>query len=121
MRRLFVCLLLMVTICCRAQININIRYSAPDGGAIKYMNEMISSGLADEIRAIPGCLRYDYFIPQDAPTDVLLMDSWKDRAALDRYHNSEVMKKAESLRAKYHLERKAEMSTPMKPDRNNTI
>lgn len=105
-----VLILMLSSICCKAQININIRYSAPDGGAIKYMNEMISSGLADEIRSIPGCLKYDYFIPQDAPDEVLLMDSWEDQAALNRYHSSEVMKKAEALREKYKIQRNAQMS-----------
>lgn len=119
MKRTLVAVFMMVAVCCHAQINISIRYSAPDGGAVKYMNEMVSSGLADEIRAIPGCLRYDYFIPQDAPAEVLLLDSWEDRAALDRYHASAVMKKAEALRAKYHLQRKVEMLSSMNPDMNN--
>lgn len=36
-----------------AQIVINIQYDAPDGNAVKYMEKMTSSGIADSIRNIP--------------------------------------------------------------------
>ena len=49
---------------CNAQLTINIRYSAENGNARKYVEEMESSGIAAKIRAIEGCLRYDYFSVQ---------------------------------------------------------
>ena len=118
MKKILTSLLVLLCLTCQAQITINIRYNATDGNALKYMQEMETTGFADSIRAIPGCLRYDYFIPQDDPQSVLLIDSWEDNQALNRYHSSSVMKKAEALRAKYKLERKAEMFTPMRPPMN---
>lgn len=115
MKKILSFILFLTTLAAQAQITINIRYNAPDGNALKYMEEMATTGYADSIRAIPGCLRYDYFIPQDDPQSVLLIDSWEDQAALNRYHQSPVMKKAEALRAKYQLERKAQMFTPLNP------
>lgn len=118
MKKILTLLLALFCLTCQAQITINIRYNAPDGNALKYMKEMETTGFADSIRAIPGCLRYDYFIPQDDPQSVLLIDCWEDQQALNRYHSSPVMKKTETLRAKYQLERKAEMFTPMRPNMN---
>lgn len=118
MKKILTTLLVLLCLTCQAQITINIRYNAPDGNALKYMQEMEATGLADSIRAIPGCLRYDYFIPQDDPQSVLLIDSWEDNQALNRYHSSAVMKQAEALRAQYQLERKAELFTPMTPPMN---
>lgn len=114
MKKILTSLLVLCCLTCQAQITINIRYNAPDGNALRYMEEMNQMGFVDSIRAIPGCLRYDYFIPQDDPQSVLLIDSWEDQQALNRYHSSSVMKKAEALRAKYQLERKAEMFSPMR-------
>ena len=50
-----------------AQLTINIRYSGENGSARKYVEEMEESGIAERIRAIEGCLRYDYFFPADDP------------------------------------------------------
>ena len=71
---------------CNAQLTINIRYSSENGGARKYVEEMESSGIAARIRAVEGCLRYDYFFPADDPDGLLLIDEWVDQEALDRYH-----------------------------------
>ena len=68
---------------CNAQLTINIRYSAENGNARKYVEEMESSGIAAKIRAIEGCLRYDYFFPADDPEGLLLIDEWENQAALE--------------------------------------
>lgn len=86
-----------------APLTINIRYSGQDGGARGYVQEMESSGIADRIRAVEGCLRYDYFFPADDPEGLLLIDEWADQAALDRYHSSPMMQEAAALREKYNL------------------
>ena len=48
---------------CNAQLTINIRYSGENGSAREYVREMEESGIADRIRAVEGCLRYDYYFP----------------------------------------------------------
>ena len=45
---------------------------------------MESSGIAARIRAVEGCLGYDYFYPADDPNGLLLIDSWQDQAARKR-------------------------------------
>ena len=88
---------------CQAQLTINIRYTGENGGARKYVEEMESSGIAARIRAVEGCIRYDYFFPADDPEGLLLIDEWADQAALNRYHSSPMMQEAADLREKYKL------------------
>ena len=104
---------------CKAQLTINIRYSAENGNAKKYVEEMEKSGIADKIRNIEGCLRYDYFYPADDPEGLLLIDEWVDQEALNRYHTSPVMKEAAALREKYKLGgRQVRMFHPVMPQNN---
>ena len=115
--------LLIMAIPCNAQLTINIRYSAPKGAAKKYVKEMEDSGIAARIRAVEGCIRYDYFFPTDDPEGLLLIDEWADQAALDRYHASPMMKEAAALREKYKLGgRQVRMFNPLpqnaQPDKN---
>ena len=111
---------MLIALNCNAQVTINIRYSAENGNAKKYVEEMESSGIADRIRAIEGCLRYDYFFPADDPEGLLLIDEWADQEALNRYHSSPVMQEAAALREKYKLGgRQVRMFTPIGPQQNN--
>lgn len=71
--------------------------------AIRFMNEMISSGVLDEIRKIDGVLKYEYFISREDENVVLLVDSFTNQEALDNYHRSSVMKKVIEIRNKYDL------------------
>lgn len=87
---------------------INIYYKGENGSARKFANEMISSGIVEEIRNKKGNLRYDYFEPLDDNETILLIDSWKDQASLDEHHESETMKKIIELRNKYDLHMKVE-------------
>ena len=104
---------------CNAQVTINIRYTGENGNARKYVEEMESSGIAAKIRAIEGCIRYDYFYPADTPEDLLLIDEWADQEALNRYHASPMMQEAAALREKYNLgNRQVRMFTPAMPGPN---
>ena len=98
------------------QLTINIRYTGENGSARKYVEEMEKSGIADRIRAIEGCLRYDYFFPADDPEGLLLIDEWASQEALNRYHSSPVMNEAAALREKYKLgNRQVRMFHPVVP------
>lgn len=114
-----IALLGLAILTCRAQqLTINIRYTGENGNARKYVEEMESSGIADRIRAVEGCLGYDYFFPADDPEGLLLIDSWQDQEALNRYHASPAMQEAAALREKYGLGgRTVRMFTPMMPGR----
>ena len=89
-------------------ITVNLYYRGNNGSALKFAQEMESSGIADAIRAEEGNLRYQYFQPLNDPETVLLIDSWKDQAAIDAHHDSPMMEKLAALREKYDLHMEAE-------------
>ncbi len=89
-------------------LTINIYYTGKDGSAKRFVNEMISSGLVDKIRAEDGNMRYEYFFPLEDEETVLLIDKWKNQEALDMHHKSEMMKEIAELRNKYNLSMKIE-------------
>ena len=95
---------------CKQQgpITMNLYYTGENGSAASFVEEMESSGTAAAIRAEEGNLRYEYFISREDPETVLLIDSWKDQAALDAHHQTPMMEKIAALREKYGLTMRAE-------------
>ena len=89
-------------------ITVNIYYSGSDGNARKFAEEMLSSGIVNEIRREKGSLKYDYFFPMNDSETVLLIDSWENQEAIDLHHNSPMMEKIIALREKYDLIMKVE-------------
>lgn len=89
-------------------ITINIYYSGENDNAKKFAQEMLESGTVDAIRAKKGNLRYEYFLPIDDETTVLLIDSWENQQALDLHHQSQMMAEIAELREKYDLHMKVE-------------
>lgn len=89
-------------------IVINLYYTGSNGSARAFAEEMERSGTAGLIREEPGNMRYEYFIPVNYPETVLLIDIWRDQAALDQHHASPVMEKILQLREKHGLQVRAE-------------
>ena len=84
-------------------ITVNLYYKGKNGNARAFAQEMEASGIADSIRAEEGNMRYQYFVPMNDPETVLLIDSWKDQAAIDAHHASPMMRQLAELREKYDL------------------
>lgn len=85
---------------------INIYYKGKNGSARKFAEEMINSGIVQDIRNEKGNLGYEYFYPMEDEETVLLIDSWEDENALNLHHKSPMMKKIAVLRDKYKLKMK---------------
>ena len=84
-------------------ITIFIKYKGKGDNPRLFMEEMVSSGIVDEIRKEEGNLRYEYYLPVSGGNEVILIDSWADQNALDRHHALPLMKKISELRSKYDL------------------
>ena len=84
-------------------ITVNLRYTGIDGNARKFVEEMISSGTVDAIRAEEGNLRYEYYQSLDDPETILLIDSWTNQEAIDKHHATPMMDTIAKLREKYDL------------------
>ncbi len=89
-------------------ITINIYYCGKNGNARRFVEEMVTSGVLNDIRAQEGNIRYEYFFPMDDGETVLLIDSWKDQHSIDVHHASPMMAQIARLREKYDLQMKVE-------------
>lgn len=89
-------------------LTVHIYYTGENGAARRFAEEMEQSGTAAAIRAEAGNLQYDYFLPLAGSETVLLIDAWRDQAALDRHHASPMMAKIAKLREKYDLHMRVE-------------
>lgn len=87
---------------------VNLYYTGQNGSARKFAEEMVSSGIVDAIRAEEGNEKYEYFFPMEDPETVLLIDRWRDQAALDFHHKTPMMKQIAELRDKYKLRLRVE-------------
>ena len=92
-------------------LTVNIYYTGSNGGARKFAEEMTASGLVEKIRQEEGNERYQYFFPMEDPETVLLIDRWRDQAALDVHHKTPMMEEIASLRKKYQLKMRVERFT----------
>lgn len=90
------------------EILIHIYYTGTNGSAKKFVEEMLSSGIVDDVRSEDGNLKYDYYFPINDEETVLLIDKWKNQEALDAHHKSDMMPKIATLRKKYNLKMKVE-------------
>lgn len=89
-------------------IVVNLYYTGTDGSARRFAEEMEASGTADLIRKENGNEQYRYFFPMDDPETVLLIDAWRDQAAIDAHHASPMMATIAQLREKYDLHMRVE-------------
>ena len=94
-------------------ITVNIYYTGKDGSARAFAEEMVHTGIVSEVRAEADNLKYEYFFPMDDPETVLLIDRWREQAAIDAHHKSDMMGKISALREKYHLKMRVERFTEL--------
>lgn len=89
-------------------ITVNIYYTGVNGSARRFAEEMLATGVVEDIRLEEGNLRYEYFCSLEDPETVLLIDSWRDQPAIDAHHASSMMHRIMELREKYDLHMKVE-------------
>lgn len=94
-------------------ITINLKYCGKNGAARAFAEEMTQSGTVAAIRAEDGNEAYDYYISFDNPEVLLLVDQWRDQAAVDAHHSSSMMETVAKLRDKYDLHMEAQRFTPL--------
>ena len=90
-------------------ITINITYRGKDGSAQAFAKEMTESVTVASILAEEGNEEYAYFQPFDDPDAILLIDRWRDQAAIDAHHASPMMAEIAHLRDKYDLHMEVRM------------
>ena len=84
-------------------ITLHLYYTGENGAARGFAEEMTRRGVVEAIRAEDGNLRYEYYFPMEDPETVLLIDQWRDQAAIDAHHASPMMGEIAALREQFDL------------------
>ena len=92
-------------------LTIHIYYTGTNGNARRFAEEMMVSGIVEAVRQETGNEHYAYYFPMEDPETVLLIDRWKDQAALDLHHKSPMMEQIAALRKKYKIRMKVQRFT----------
>ena len=71
--------------------------------AADFAAEMEQSGLRAAVLAEEGCMQYDHYLSLAEENCVLLVEHWRDRAALDKHAAGEPMAALKALKANYDL------------------
>ena len=92
-------------------LTVNIYYTGKDGSARAFAQEMMASGLVNQVRSEAGNEKYEYFFPMEDPETVLLIDRWSSQEAIDIHHKTPMMAQIAALREKYKLKMRVERFT----------
>ena len=83
-------------------------YTCKSGMAEPFVKALKDSGAQESVRAEDGCLQYDYHISCEAPDTVVLLEQWRDAAALEQHQKQPHMETIRALKADYVTSMKLE-------------
>ena len=79
----------------------HVTYTCKPGMAEAFINAVRERGLQEKTRQEDGCMQYDYHISCEAEDTVLLVEHWRDQAAVKRHAETPTMEKIKALKAQY--------------------
>lgn len=91
-----------------ANVIIHCYYTGEDGAVRRFVDEMQDSGLQKEVWDEDGCLQYDYFISARDENVGVLVEKWRNAAALEAHSKGAPMSRLLLVKEKYGLETKVE-------------
>lgn len=84
-------------------ITLNVYYKGKDGSAYRFVEDIVSEGILDDVRAEDGCLGYSYYSSMDDDDVVLLVENWRDGRALNVHSVSPNMARIVALKRRHGL------------------
>ena len=64
---------------------LHVYYTCKSGMAAAFVQALKDCGAQEKVRADDGCFQYDYFISCEQPDAVVLLEKWRDDAALQAH------------------------------------
>lgn len=58
---------------------IYVKFTCLPGKRQSFIDRMRADGILDAIRAEDGCIRYDYYLSEEDPDELLLLEQWESR------------------------------------------
>ncbi|MBQ6235369.1 MAG: antibiotic biosynthesis monooxygenase [Clostridia bacterium] len=93
-------------------IVLNVTYKCRPGMREEFLEAIQSEGIDAASRKEPGNLKYDYYIPFDGGDDLLLVEHWRDEAALKAHAKTPHYAKLKELKPAYVTETVVERFAP---------
>ena len=89
-------------------IILHVYYYCKPGMAEAYVRALKESGLQAKVRAEDGCIQYDYHLSCEQADTVVLLEKWRDAAALEQHLAQPHMAEIRALKDQYVEESKLE-------------
>ena len=85
-------------------IVLNVTYKCRPGMREEFLESIIAEGIDDASRAEAGNIKYDYYLPFDGGDELLLVEKWRDEAALSAHSAAPHFARLGELKPLYVLE-----------------
>ena len=89
-------------------IILHVAYACKPGQAGDFVRAVKDAGIQRAVRGEDGCLQYDYHLSCEAEDTAVLLERWRDAAALDRHLAQPHMEALRRLKGDYVLDTRAE-------------
>ena len=86
----------------------HVYYTCKPGMAEAFVRAVKDCGAQKKVQAEDGCFQYDYTISCETPDTVVLIERWRDAAAVETHLQQPHMSDIRTLKETYVLETKAE-------------
>ena len=79
-------------------IILHVTYRCAPNKAAEFVMDLKKSGVQNLVRQEDGCLQYDYHLSCEFPDTVVLVERWRDAAALEAHMNQPHMEQINELK-----------------------
>lgn len=87
---------------------LHVYYTGTPEAILAFVEDIRREGLQETVRAEDGCLQYDYFLSCQEEGALLLVEHWRDAAALEKHSAQPHMEQIKHLKASRGLETRIE-------------
>ncbi len=91
-----------------ANVIVHCYYTGAEDAVCGFIEEMLDSGLRQEVLEEDGCMQYDYFFSAEDRSVGVLLEKWRDETALSRHAGGAAMEKLKAVKARYPIETRVE-------------
>ena len=84
-------------------IILHVTYTCKPGAAESFVRAIKEAGLQQQVQAEDGCIQYDYHLSFETPDTVVLLEQWRDKAALNAHAAGTAIQQLRALSPEYVL------------------
>ena len=87
---------------------LHVYYYCKSGMAEAFVRALKDSGLQAKVQAEDGCIQYDYHLSCEREDTVVLLEKWRDAAALEKHLAQPHMEEIRNVKERYVEESRVE-------------